>query len=217
MSAYSFAKGREVLPVLEVRRSIETDLLLAGKRHEPMIAIPSHFRITEVCDVAHEYGVAFVLGEGITAVGAIRDRLMLPDTLGLSEDSYDSVLSEAGGVVFVNDCRTGEDRSDRIRIKYNGVFLPSEEVGRSGMSPVHRSPGSTKGIVLVVEVPYAVRLVVEHTIRVIHPVRLRRVVIDRTERFVRRVRSRAMSAAHQEHGSRQQSKKKVFFHRMYFY
>ena len=137
--------------------------------------------------------------------------------MSLSEDSYDSVLSKAGGVVFVNDCRTGEDRSDRIRIKYNGVFLPSEEVGRSGMSPVHRSPGSTKGIVLVVEVPYAVRFVVEHTIRVIHPVRLRRMVIDRTERLVRRVRSRFLRTTRQQHRRRQQSKKNVFCHRMYFY
>ena len=182
-----------------------------------MIAIPSHFRITEVCDVAHEHRVAFVLGKGIAAVGAIRDRLMLPDTLGLSEDSYDSVLPESGGVIFVNDCRTGEDRSDRIRIKYNGVFLPSEEVGRSGMSPVHRSPGSTKGIVLVVEVPYAVRFVVEHTIRVIHPVRLGRVVIHRPERLVRGMDSRFLRTTRQQHRRRQQSKKKVFCHRMYFY
>ena len=182
-----------------------------------MIAIPSHFWVAEISNIAHEYGVAFVLGEGIAAVGAIRDRLMLPDTLGLSEDSYDSVLSEAGGVVFVNDCRTGEDRSDRIRIKYNGVFLPSEEVGRSGMSPVHRSPGSTKGIVLVVEMPYAVGLVVEHTIRVIHPVRLGRMMIDRAERFVGRVRSRLLGTTRQQHRRRQQSKKKVFCHRMYFF
>ena len=129
MSAYSFAKGREIRPLLEVRRSIETDLLLASERHQPMVTIPSHFRITKVGDITHQNGVAFVLGKGIAAVGAIRDRLMLPDTLGLSEDSYDSVLSKAGGVIFVNDCRTGEDRSDRVRIKYNGVFLPCQKVG----------------------------------------------------------------------------------------
>ena len=129
MSAYSFAKGREIRPLLEVRRSIETDLLLASERHQPMVTIPSHFRITKVGDITHQNGVAFVLGKGIAAVGAIRDRLVLPDDFRLRIDRYDSVLSETGGVVPIYDCRAGEDRSDRIRIKYNGVLIPCQKVG----------------------------------------------------------------------------------------
>ena len=75
-----------------------------------MVTIPSHFRITKVGDITHQNGVAFVLGKGIAAVGAIRDRLVLPDDFRLRIDRYDSVLSETGGVVPIYDCRAGEDR-----------------------------------------------------------------------------------------------------------
>ena len=88
MGAKVFAKGREVFPIFEVRRTIETDLLLASEGHEPVVSIPSHFGVTEISNIAHEYGVAFVLGEGIAAIGAIRDRLMLPADLRLGINRY---------------------------------------------------------------------------------------------------------------------------------
>ena len=88
MRAKVFAKGREVFPFLEVRGGIEPDLLLASKRHEPMIAIPSHFRVTKIRDIAHQNGVSFVLGKGIAAIRAIRDRLMLPADLRLGINRY---------------------------------------------------------------------------------------------------------------------------------
>ena len=182
-----------------------------------MIAIPSHFRVAEISNIALQYGVAFVLGKGISAVGTIGDGLVLSDFLRLREDSHYSVLAKAGGVVAVNDNGTGEDGTDRIRGEGNRVLLPTQEIGRSSMSPVHRSPCRTERIVLVVEMPDAGRLVIEHTIRVVHPVRLGRVMIDRTVRFVGRMRSRFLRTTRQQHRRRQQSKKKVIFHRMYFY
>ena len=106
-----FSKGGEVFPFLEVFRAVETDLLLASKRHQPCLRflVPHHFGVTEIGYIAHQHGISFVFGEGISAVGAVRDRLMLTDHFGLRINRHNSVLAKAGSVFAVNNDRAGED------------------------------------------------------------------------------------------------------------
>ena len=98
---------------------------------------------------------------------------MLTTYLRLCEYSYDSILAKPGGIVTVNNDRTGENGPNRVRLKGYRVLLPMNKIRRSSMRPVHRSPSGTKGVMLVIEMPKLRSFVVEHTVRIIHP-KLRR-------------------------------------------
>ena len=117
------------------------------------------------------------------SIQAIRDRLVLRLVRG-GIDGDNRVLPEAGGVISVNDCRTGEDHSVLIGIDSDRLVFPMNQILRSRMSPMHGSPNRSVRVILIVEMPNAVRFVVEHAVGVVHPVRHRRVMIDRTVRLV---------------------------------
>ena len=154
MASVSLAEAREVGPVLEVLGGIETHLLLAGENHDPSVGdgIPEHFRVAEVGDSIRQHRVAGIMGERLSAVKAVRNRLFLALAIG-GEQCHHGVLSETGGVIAVNDARTGENRPEGGRTDCYRLVLPMEQVTAGGMCPVHVSPHRTVGVMLVVEVP----------------------------------------------------------------
>ena len=59
-------------------------------------------------------------------------------------------------------------------------MFPVEQILRGGMTPGHVLPCRGIRVVLIIEMPESFLLIVEHTIRVVHPAPLRGVVEERT-------------------------------------
>ena len=183
MAAVVFTETAEVGPVLQVIRGVETHFLLACQYHYPSVGelVPNHFGVTEICNRIHQHRVAGVMGESLSSVRAIGDSLFLALAVG-GIYGYQCVGSEAGGVVAVDDCRTGEDRSQSGRSERDRLMLPVDEVTAGGMCPVHVMPPCAIGVVLVIEVPDTCSLIVEHSVGVIHPSVVRCLVVLRAVR-----------------------------------
>ena len=144
--------------------------------------VPKHLRVAEVALGGGQYGVAGVLGEGLSTVGAVRNALHLGVAprrrLGRRVESHYRTGAEAGGVVSVNYGRTAEHRAPGVGQQGVALVLPVHQVGRRRVPPVHVAPRRAVGIVLEIQVPHAV--LVEHSVRVVHPSVGRSVVVQRT-------------------------------------
>ena len=170
MCAITLAKSREKSPLAQVIRSIKTYLLPASQRHQPMVPVTHHFRVAEIGHIAHKDRIAGVLGKRRPTIGTVGDRLMLPADLRLGIDSNHSTFSKAGRVALIDDARAGENRAQTIGCKHYRMLLPMKQVRRRGVTPMHRTPRRSKGVVLIIQMPYTRIRIVEHTIRVVHPI-----------------------------------------------
>ena len=168
-----------VSPVLQVVRRIDVHLLTGSENHVPLldILVPEHMWIAEVGHVACDDRVALILGEGLSVVSTVGHALgLVLASRGI--ESHDSTLAEASGILVVDNSRTAEYRTYHIRLDSFALKLPVYEIGRGGMSPGHVLPLRSIGIVLEIEVPHTI--LIEHTVRVVHPAIGRSMMIERT-------------------------------------
>ena len=86
--------------------------------------------------------------------------------------------TKPGGVLPVDDCATGENRSVDVRKQSYRQVLPIHHVLADGVSPVHRTPGVSVRVILIEEVIRP--LEIDQTVRVIHPLLRRREVVLRS-------------------------------------
>ena len=131
--------------------------------------MPEHLRVAQVVVVVLDDGIGRIAGEVIASVGAVGHALLLLAVAASRRvECHHSIGAEAGGVVLVDDGRTGEDVSQRVARESHGLFRPVHEVGRGGVAPRHVAPVVALRVILVEEVVSAVD--VDHSVRVIHPV-----------------------------------------------
>ena len=168
-----------VSPVFQVVRRIDVHLLTGSENHVPLldILVPEHMWIAEVGHVACDDRVALILGEGLSVVSTVGHALSLV-LASRGIESHDSTLAEASGILLVDNSRTAEYRTYHIRLDSFALKLPVYEIGRGGMSPGHVLPLRSIGIVLEIEVPHTI--LIEHTVRVVHPAIGRSMMIERT-------------------------------------
>src|SRR5512133_375283 len=79
-----------------------------------------------------------------------------------------SLRSETGGVCSINYCATRKDVPKGIRIKGNRKMFPVQKIRADCMTPMHRTPNSAVGIVLIKEMILTVEI--HKSIGIIHPV-----------------------------------------------
>ena len=168
-----------VSPVFQVVRRINVHLLTGSENHVPLldILVPEHMWIAEVGHVACDDRVALILGEGLSVVSTVGHALGLVLT-SRGIESYDSTLAEASGILLVDNSRAAEYRSYHIWLDSFTLKLPVYEIGRGGMSPSHVLPLRSIGIVLEIEMPHTI--LIEHTVRIVHPAIGRSMMIERT-------------------------------------
>ncbi|CDB10232.1 unknown [Bacteroides sp. CAG:633] len=181
--AITFAKLAEVFPVLHVGGRVETHVLVGRNNHVPLLCgfVPEDFRVAEVLQSVErsQDGVLFVLGVGAAVVVAVGHALYLSVLVaGRGVESNHGVLAVAGAVVLVDNGATREDVSQRVACDGRVEVFPMNEVAADGVSPVHVAPLRSVGVVLEVQVIFAV--FVDQTVGVVHPAIERRVVINGT-------------------------------------
>ena len=168
----ALAESGDVVPVAQVVGAVEAHLLIGRNNHVPLLhrCIPEYLRVAEVFQSVErsQHGVARILGEGASVVGAPCHALYLSVLVaGRGVEGHDGVLAVAGGVVAVDDRRTGEDVAHGVAGDGGIELLPVEEVLADGVAPMHVAPLGTVGIVLEVEVILTV--LVDHAVGVVHP------------------------------------------------
>ena len=161
--------------------------------HHPLVLgrVPEHLRVTELAIVDVQDRIAGVARPGPAAVGAVGQRLLLVVRLGRGVDrDHRRVLlgAETAGVAVVHHraAREGHlvaELGDRQR-----QLLPVHEVLADRVAPGHVAPRVPERVVLVEEVVLA--LVVDHPVRVVHPVLRRREMKLRAIRLAVRRRLR---------------------------
>ena len=109
-----------VFPVFEIGRGINGVSVALVQYQYPMLGgrIPEHFRVACVLRVPFLLGVdhriLVVLREGTSFVKAIGYPLHLSVTAGSGEGGNHGgslAFIKAGGIIIIDDCRTGEHRS----------------------------------------------------------------------------------------------------------
>ena len=102
--------------------------------------MPNDFGISELGGVGWDDRVLCIGLEGVSAISAVGDGLLLEAlhasrVFGKSVDRYDTVVlvwEETGGVVGIDDRRSGEDVGVVVRRPQGDLLvLPVVEVGRS--------------------------------------------------------------------------------------
>ena len=167
-------------PLLQVLRRIELHLLTHGQHHNPALCalVPEHLRVAEVGHVERQHRVARILRERASAIRAVGNALRLVAPCR-SVHRNDGTRTEARRVVLVNHRAAAEDTAQRVRLNGIRQLLPVHQVARHAVAPRHVLPLRTVGVQLEVQVPLAI--LIEHTVRIVHPSIFRRVVICRTE------------------------------------
>ena len=138
--------------------------------------VPDHIRVTGFsfkCDDR----VSIVDAEGITIIITISKTLHLTGACG-GVKSNDSVFSETGSVVMVNDRTSAEYCSESILSDSDRFVFPVDKVFGNRVSPSHILPFGAVRIHLVIKMPFTV--FVKHSVRVVHPTIKRSVVENRT-------------------------------------
>ena len=124
-----------------------------------------------------------IFGKGLSVVQAIGHALRLHVSprrwFGRSIESDNGILTETGCVLLIHHTRTAENSSPGIRCKSDTFIVPMRQVCTGRVSPVHVSPHRTVRIILEIQVIHAI--LVEHTVRVVHPAVSRCMMINRTE------------------------------------
>ena len=105
--AISFSKATLILPIFQVRRRIETHLLVGRNNHVPLLSrfIPEHLRVAEVFQSVKRSQNRILLVFCISAsiVIAVSHTLNLSVFVtGRSIESNDGILSVACAIIFVN-------------------------------------------------------------------------------------------------------------------
>ena len=77
---------------------------MAGKNHHPAVGqlIAEHLRVAEIGYIAAEYRITLILGEGLSSVKTVSDRLVLTAHFGLGIDSHQRALTKSGCVLAVD-------------------------------------------------------------------------------------------------------------------
>jgi hypothetical protein len=91
------------------------------------------------------------------------------------------VLPKTTGIGVIDDRGAGVDLDFSLLGERERQMLPVDEIIADRMAPTHVPPFIAKGIVLIEEVVFAV--VVDHAVRVVHPVSLRREMELGAKRF----------------------------------
>ena len=170
-----------VLPFLQVLRGVDAHLLTGSQNHvpHPDVLVPEGIRVAEVLLLSSQHRVAIVLRKRLTAITGEGDALCLHVA---PERCWPTGRVHGNNSLSVYHARTAEHRSPNIGSQCHAFVLPMDEVGRRSMCPMHVAPHRAIRVILVVEVPYAI--LIKHTVRVIHPATLRRLVVQRTELLV---------------------------------
>ena len=179
--AVTFAKLAEVFPVLHVGGRVETHVFVGGNNHVPLLCgfVPEDFRVAEVLQSVErrQDGVLFVFGIGAAVVVAVGHALYLSVLVaGRGVESNHGVLAVAGAVVLVDNGATRENVSQCVAGDSRIKVFPVDEVAADGVSPVHVAPLRSVGVVLEIQVIFAV--FIDQTVGVVHPAVERRVMID---------------------------------------
>ena len=199
------AEARHVAPGLQVGGLIELGLARQrpGDRHHPVAAVrvvlPEHLGIAELRVGKVKDRVSVILRPGEAAVQAEGQRLFLVlrlavhrrDVRGVDRDDRRlavRAIAEAGCVGVVDHDRAREDLLVRAVGQRDAQFGPRNQIGADRLAPGHVPPLRPFGVVLVEHVIDAV--LVEQPVRVVQPVLLGRVVVDR-----------AIDVAGRSHGS----------------
>ena len=171
-----------VSPVLQIFGRIELHFLTNSEHHNPFLNafVPNHLRVAEVGSSVSDNRVASIFCESFAVVCAVSNALGLMLTSRCVHGD-DGIFTKTSGVLLVNHCTTTEDGAQCIGSDSLILHLPVNEVGGSGVSPSHVFPLRTVWVELIIEVPNAI--LIEHTIRVVHPSPSRSVVVFRTEAF----------------------------------
>ena len=136
----------------------------------------------------------FVVAVGDALILKIVSAGLFSDGVVVGEDRDErrsTVDAQPGGVFPVDYRATGKDVTQRIGIQGNGQVFPVYQIRAERMPPMHRPPYRAIGVVLVKEMILA--FIVEHPIRIVHPmgrrreVKLRPVRLLVMSRFRRRV------------------------------
>ena len=107
--AIAFSKTTLILPVFQIRRRIETHLLVGRNNHIPLLRrfIPEHFRIAEVFQSVKrsQNRVLLVFCISTSIVIAVSHTLNLSVFVaGRGIESNDGILSVACAIILVNHC-----------------------------------------------------------------------------------------------------------------
>ena len=169
---HSLAKGAHVIPLFEILGLVEACLLVGRDYHVPALAlgIPEHLGVAEVAQSIEgcEHRVSLILGEGTAVVIAVGHALYLSVLVaGRCIESHDGILAIPGSVACIHHAATREDVSQGIARDGWVELFPVYQVAAYGMSPVHVSPHASIGVVLEVEMIFAV--LVYHSVRIVHP------------------------------------------------
>ena len=171
--AVLLAKRTLVLPFLQILRRIDAHLLTGCQDKVPGtdILIPEWSWIAEIRHVTCcQHRVATVFLECTSTIFRHSHRLHL---------MMASRSIKGNDLVTIRYTRTAEDATQPVGLQSHRLMLPMNQVARCRVPPVHILPLRTIGVILIIEVPHTI--LIEHTVRIVHPSIERRMMIGRTE------------------------------------
>ncbi|MBA7694955.1 hypothetical protein ES703_103571 [subsurface metagenome] len=173
------------LPVPEVCRVVEGHagrvFMMIVHRQDPVLAglVPDDLRIAAGM---FNHRVAFVFGEGSPAIITVGNTFSSPGAGPGGDDHLLGARLPTRRVVLVQNPAAGERPvAAFLVVDGNWQLLPMNQVLTDRMSPMHITPVPAIGIVLEVEVPFAV--IINHSVTVIVPPDLLREVELRPQRL----------------------------------
>ena len=129
----SFTKLAQIFPVLQIRRRIETHVLVGRNNHIPFLGrfIPENFRITEVLQSVKrsQNRILFIFRISTSVVSTVSHTLDLSVFVtGRSIERNHGILSITGTVVFVNYRTSGENMSQSVARNSRIQMIPMNQV-----------------------------------------------------------------------------------------
>src|SRR5947207_3098491 len=177
-------------PLLQVRRSIETNLSLwrPCDRHDPAFRglVPHDLWIAEISLANVEHRIAGKLRPCAATIIAVGNVLVLQRFFrvmtGIDRDQRRlAVFAEAAAILPVDHSAAGENHHAIFFRERHWKMFPMDEVRADGMSPAHVTPSIAEWVELIEQVVFAV--VEDQAVRIVHPVGCRREVELRAEFF----------------------------------